>query len=111
RAELSTGGSRYAMTQALMFVPLSGLPPGTTIGVAGVMTSGGRGYTKTMVKGIIGATYDRPSATLALTLANPSDAFVTMTGDAPDGVSAVAVDGVPILRVLDQASFDAASTS
>ena len=111
RAELINGANRYAMTQAVMFVPVAGLPSSTSIGVTGVVTATGQGYTKTMIKGIIGATYSTAQTTLGLTLANPVGALVTIGGDAPDPVTGVNVDGTSITAATSQADFDAAATS
>jgi chitodextrinase len=97
RAELlDSAGSRVAMTQAMFFFAVADLPVGNQFHVSRVTSTQGPIFTKAVTKGIAAVSYDLPTATLALTLANPSGALVEMDMTAPDAPSSVVVDGTPI---------------
>ncbi|MEO8285683.1 MAG: hypothetical protein ABI670_04560 [Chloroflexota bacterium] len=94
RAEVvSATGSQKAMTQAIFFLALAGLPVGDTYNVDHVNTPDGRAYTKITTKGITGISWLSASQILSLTLTNPAQSLTDMRMTTAVGPGAVRVNG------------------
>jgi hypothetical protein len=112
RAEvLNSSGVRLAMTQALLFVPVPGLPAGHQCHVQRVSHPSRPIFTKAVTKGIVGATYDTSSAALALTLSNPTGSLIELALTTPDAPTTVVVDGTSITPAATFADYQAATGS
>ncbi|MDX6644744.1 MAG: endoglucanase [Miltoncostaeaceae bacterium] len=101
RAEVRDAmGIQDAMTQPIVWKQAAGLPSGVSVGVEGVTTPNGIGYTNVSVRGATGATWDAARRALTATLDNPAGSLVelraTTAGQAP---SNVAVGGTLVPRV------------
>src|SRR3990172_4742793 len=116
RAQLHHSGSTplnyAAMTEAIVFLDVPGLPTDMRFQVNGITTPDGRGYTKLLTKGITAASWGAAASSLSLTLQNPAGSVVEL-GVLPGArlPSTVVVDGVPVPQAGSQAAFDAATGS
>ena len=110
RAEvrLSTGW-RIAMTEPILFRPVTDLPADMSYRVDGVATAGGRGYTKLFTKGIASSHWSAATQSLSLGLENPVDALVSLSVATRTPPVAVKLDGTPIAAASSSAEFDAAT--
>jgi hypothetical protein len=114
RAELrSSADLRLLQTEPLFFRAAgSPLPAGMTYAVTGVTTADGAGYVNAAVRGLTGSSWDAPTRTLQLMLANPAASLaalrVTTGGLSP---SAVAVGGRSVDAATSGAAFEAATGS
>ncbi len=113
RAEVrNSAGARLAMTEPIFFRAVPSLPAGMSFHVDGVQTSDGKGYTKTMTKGITAASYAPATKKLSLTLDNPANALVTVLGSTVGLVpNAMTVNGSTKSGAGSAAAFDAATNS
>jgi len=112
RAELrDASGVQKAMTEALVFTQVPGLPSGMSYHVDGVTTPTGTGYTNLQVLGITGGSWNAGAQTLSLTVANPAASLVEFevapgTAGVPTGVT---MDGSALPRAASLAGFQAAT--
>jgi chitodextrinase len=109
----SAGTSLRAVTQAILFADVAGLPAGMSYHVERVTTPNGAGYTKTMTKGITASSYDATARTLSATLTDPAGSLVELRGTMPTGFTpqTVSIDGTPATAAASLAAFNAATGS
>src|SRR5215211_3092340 len=113
RAELrlvATGAIR-AMTQPIFFKDVSNLPADKQIHVDGVTTANGRGYTRTITKGITATNWNSTNQTLSLTLENATGSLVRMLMRTNSGPQQIVVNGLIILPANSLTAFEAATGS
>jgi hypothetical protein len=112
RAEArSSAGAQKALTQAVFFLALPGLPAGMDLNVDHINNANGRLYTKISTKGLTAASWSGANQTLSATLTNPAQALVNLRMLAPASPSAFRVDGNVIQPAATLTDFLAATTS
>ncbi len=110
RAELrSSSGLQTAMSEPIMFVPVSGLPSGISYHVDSVSAPAGAIYSKAITKGITATSWNSSTQTLSITLTDQAGSTVELLGSSPSAPTQVAIDGSPVTRSASLAAFQSAS--
>jgi hypothetical protein len=108
RAELLDGaGNRVAMTQAIFFFAVAGLPVGTQFHISQVSSTGGPIFTKAVTKGITAASFS--SGTLALSLGNSAGALAEIAMTTQTAPVSITVDGSTVPKSSSLADYQTAA--
>ena len=113
RAEirLISNGTVRAMTQPIFFKDVPNLPASMRFYVNGVTTANGRGYTRTITKGITSASWNTGNQTLSLTLENANGSLVDMRVFTNTSPQQITVNNVIVSPVNSLTAFETATGS
>ncbi len=99
------------MTQPIFFKDVPNLPADKRFYVNGVTTTNGRGYTKTITKGITAASWNTANQTLSLTLENASGSLVDLRMPTSRFPQQIMVNGASVPSANSLAAYEAATGS
>ncbi|HEX5941703.1 MAG TPA: hypothetical protein VFY66_05465, partial [Anaerolineales bacterium] len=100
-----------AMTQPIFFKDVPNLPADKRFYVNGITTANGRGYTKTITKGITATSWNTANQTLSLTLENATGSLVDLRMYTNNAPQQILVNGLIVSPVNTLAAFEAATES